>query len=359
MKHSGGDSESTNLFLFKNYKLFRREVKMRTKNISVILTVLLMVFVSVSFAIAQVPTEPIPKVEKYDYPSKPITLVVPYSAGGGTDRFARAFAGVAGQYFDVPVRVVVMPGEGAARGTRYVVESEPDGYTLNFNSGGAYIATPHVVDAGYMPRDLIGLARATVAPYVLIVNPGLEVETFEEFIEWGKANPGFPVGTSGVGSLSHLGCVLFFEKVGLEPNIIVHEGASESVLNVAGGHVKADVTTIGSGLGAINSGTVIPLLLLDDSPSPDLEGVPISEEVGLDFTWATPRGILGPQGIPEEILDYLDERFEKVIQDESFIALAEKLGEPVRYLNRHDFTEYFYNMSDEIEKVADRLFKEE
>jgi len=332
---------------------------MRTRNILIILVVLLIAFVSFSYANTEVQTETIPIVEKYNYPSKPITLVVPYSAGGGTDRFARAFAGVAGQYFDVPVRVVVMPGEGAARGTRYVVESEPDGYTLCFNSGGAYIATPHVVDAGYMPRDMVGLARATVAPYVLIVNPGLGVETFEEFVEWGKANPGFPVGTSGVGSLSHLGCVLFFEQIGLEPNIIVHEGASESVLAVAGGHVKADVTTIGSGLGAINSGSVIPLLLLDEEPSPDLEGVPISADAGLDFTWATPRGILAPLGIPEEIMDYLDERFEKVINDESFVALAERLGEPVRYLDRHDFTDYFYSMSDEIEKVANRLFKEE
>lgn len=336
---------------------------MRIKNNFVILIAILMVFVFVTFTSgqAQTATEEITipeKVEKYNYPSKPITLVVPYAAGGGTDLFARALAGVAGQYFDVPVRVVVMPGEGAARGTRYVVDSEPDGYTLCFNSGGAFIATPHVVDAGYMPRDLVGIARAGVAPYVLIVSPGLGVQTFDEFVEWGKANPGFPVGTSGVGSLSHLGCVLFFEKIGLEPNIIVHEGAAESVLAVAGGHVKADVTTIGSGLSAINAGSVIPLVLLDEEHSPDLEGIPVSKEVGLDFTWVTPRGLLAPKGVPEEILDYLDERFGKVIMDKSYLALAKKLGEPARYQNRHEFTEYFYKMSDEIEKVADRLFKQ-
>ncbi|GAB4114124.1 MAG: tripartite tricarboxylate transporter substrate binding protein [Candidatus Caldatribacteriota bacterium] len=315
------------------------------------LVALLFIFIFTSWVSA---TE---KVEKYNYPSKPISVVVPYAAGGGTDLFARALVGVASQYFDVPVRVVVMPGEGAARGTRYVVDSEPDGYTLCFNSGGAFIATPHVVDAGYMPRDLVGIARATIAPYVLIVNPGLGVKTFDEFIEWGKANPGFPVGTSGVGSLSHIGCALFFEKVGLEPNIIVHEGAAESVLAVAGGHVKADVTTIGSGLSAINSGSVIPLVLLDDEPSPSLKDVPISKDVGLDFTWATPRGLLAPKGVPEEILDYLDGIFAQVIADTSFVNLAKKLGEPPRYLNRHEFTEYFYNMSDEVEKIVDRLLK--
>lgn len=330
---------------------------MRIRNIVVVLVALLIIFVSISFANTEEQIEPIQKVEKYNYPSKPITLVVPYAAGGGTDLFARAVAGVAGQYFDVPVRVVVMPGEGAARGTRYVVESEPDGYTLCFNSGGAYIATPHVVDAGYMPRDLVGIARAGVAPYVLIISPSLGVETFEEFIEWGKANPGFPVGTSGVGSLSHLGCVLFFEEIGLEPNIIVHEGAAESVMAVAGGHVKADVTTIGSGLSAIKSGSVIPLVLLDEERSFDIPDVPISSELGLDFTWVTPRGLLAPKDVPEEILDYLDAVFEQVINDDSYKALAAKLGEPARHQNRHDFTEYFYNMSDEIEKVVERLFK--
>lgn len=268
--------------------------------ISILVSLLILIVTSLVIAQDQIDNDfVINKVEKYDYPTKPIRIVVPYAAGGGTDLFARAIGGVAPYYFDVPVRVVVMPGEGAARGTRYVVESEADGYTLCFNSGGAFIATPHVVDAGYMPRDLVGIARATVAPYVLIVNPGLGVNTLEEFIEWGKANPGFPVGTSGVGSLSHLGCVLFFEKIGLDPKIVVHEGAAESVLAVAGGHVKADLTTIGSGLSAINSGHVIPLVLVDDEHSPDLKDVPISKEVGLDFTWVTPRGLLAPKGTPE------------------------------------------------------------
>lgn len=315
------------------------------KKRKVVLFLLLMVFVFTSIC------------QSNDFPSEPIRLIVPYTAGGGTDRIARAFAGVAGGYSPVPIQVITMPGGGAADGTRYVVNSIPDGYTLSIGSFGSAIGPAVLRDVGYTPHDLKGVAQIAEIAQALVIHPESKWDLFEDFVEDAKNNPGkYTYATPGAGSFAHFTVEALCEKLGLDLLHIPHDSGAEAVFAVAGGHVDLASGSIGSMVAPHNAGTVRAIVQTGSIRESALDDVPTVLEEGYDFSFFTSRGIWAPKDVPNDRIAWLSELARKTLEDDSYISLANLLGDPPTFIPAEEFTDLTYEYYEIMSRMTEMLY---
>ena len=292
-----------------------------------------------------------------EYPNRPIQLVVPYSAGGGTDIVARYFATVAANYLDVPIRVVTMPGAGGTRGTRYVAESAPDGYTLVFGTLGSQLTSPIIQDVGYQPEDFEPVSIISAPSFMIVVEPDSELTDFAAFVEHVRANPGqVRYGSSGAGGSAHYMMALLSDRLGLEMVHVPFNGSSEAVANVMGGHVETAAPSTGSAAGGISAGNLRALVHTASNDLSAFPDVPSMQDAGYDFVFYTWRGIFAPKGTPEEVLEVLDELSQMVGANEEFrrlVSLAE--GEETAVIARAQFIDQYAREIVDARRIAPTL----
>ena len=278
-----------------------------------------------------------PALAGAEFPAKPISLVVPYSAGGGTDLQARAIASVADQYFGQPVVVVTKPGGGGAVGTAYVAHSKPTGYTLLYAVPAVTVVKPYMVKTPYAFEDLDPVIRVNDAPRILVVGNQQPWKTLEEFLDYAKKNPGkIKYGSAGPGTTTHIAMEGFAYVAGIKITHVPFKGCAKAIAAILGGHVAA--------FGAIPSECfqyfpkeMRPLAVFSPERLPDLPDVPTLIEKGIKFSDSSTRAIFVPAKTPPEIKAALHAGFKKVTEDKTFNALFQKLGEPVSYMNGDDF----------------------
>ena len=194
-----------------------------------------------------------------DYPSRPVTIIVPYTPGGSTEILTRMVAHELEQRLGKSVIVENKPGAGTVIGTTMVVKSDPDGYTLLMST-----PTPMAINATvykhlpYDPAtDLIPLAMVASAPFLLIVNPDLPVHSVKELIAYAKANPGkLSYGSGGVGSPHHLYAELLKSMTGIEMTHVPYKGSLPALNDVVAGHIPLMFCDIPPASGMIAAGKV-------------------------------------------------------------------------------------------------------
>jgi tripartite-type tricarboxylate transporter receptor subunit TctC len=301
--------------------------------------------------------DPQKEEKKAKFPSKPLELVVPYSAGGGTDQVARTFATSASEYTEVPVRVVVMPGSGGAEGTKFIADSEPDGYKVSFGTLGSALTTPLIEDVGYTHEDLEPIAIVTEPSFVIVVNPDAPWNDFKEFVQYMKDNPGkVSYGSSGAGGSAQFGAELLADSLGFEWKHVPFNGSSEAVAQVMGGNIDASFPSTGSSIAQINAGKLKALAVTGSKRLDALPDVPTVSELGYDYVYGTWRGILAPAGIPEEARQFWIDLAKKVTENETFIKLATKLeGEPPAYLGGDDFKTRVQKQGKQFKPIAEDI----
>lgn len=297
-----------------------------------------------------------------EFPSKPIEFVVPYSPGGGNDILARAIAGVAGSYFDVPIQIVNMPGAGGSVGLEYIANSDPDGHTIGISTDITAVTYPLMYDdAGYQIEDLAAAIQGSRTELVMLANVNSEWESMEDVIAYAEEHPGeLTYSSPGVGNALHLGFELLFREVGVELTHIPYEGSSEALHAVASGEADLVSTTLSSAVTAIEAEQVKPLAITSEERSEALEDVPTLIEQGYDFTYLNYRPIYISSGVPEERRVILEEKFMQIFTDEAYIELAKKLGEyPSEEIMGHEeMTEHLYELSKEFKPVIEEVFSE-
>src|SRR5215468_9457772 len=192
-----------------------------------------------------------------DYPDRPITLVVPYAAGGGNDVLARAVAETMSRSLGQPIVVENRGGAGGSIATRQVANAAPDGYTLGLGGTGTLAIDPTLYpNVGYdSRRDFAPVGLIATSPLIVLVNQSVPVHNVQELIALAKAQPGkLNYASAGVGSGIHLGTVLFAETAGIDLTHIPYKGSGPALTDLLGGHVQIYFSSLPPAVGLVKEG---------------------------------------------------------------------------------------------------------
>ncbi|RYF36924.1 MAG: tripartite tricarboxylate transporter substrate binding protein, partial [Comamonadaceae bacterium] len=253
-----------------------------------------------------------------DYPAKPIRLVVPFAAGGGSDIVARTVAQKLSESLGQPVVVDNKPGAGGNIGTDLVAKAAPDGYTIVMGVFG-----PIAVNAslfGNLPydpvRDFAPITQAVTVTNMLAVHPSVPANTVRELIEYGRRNPGkLASATGGTGTAGHMASELFKSMTKLDMTVLPYKGAAPAVNDVLGGQVPMTFEALLSTLPLVKAGKLKAIGVTTSARSSLLPEVPTIAEAGLPGYEANNwYGFLAPARTPRPIVERLHREIVKVLQ---------------------------------------------
>jgi len=263
------------------------------------------------------------------YPTKPITLVNPYAAGGPADTLGRALARELEKQLGQPVVVENKGGGGASIGASVVARAAPDGYTLLLGTAAAHIVTPlmqHTPYDGVQDFRFIGIVGNQ--PNMLVVHPKLGVKSVDELIALARKEPGqLNYGSAGPGSSPHLGAELFRQRAGIELMHIPYKGAAPAINDLVGGQVDMAVLNLAASLPFIKDGRLVALAYAAKERSPLLPAVPTLAEAGIrDAESASWYSLAAPAGTPDAVIERLNRAVNAVNQDPAYRQLMGAQG---------------------------------
>jgi tripartite-type tricarboxylate transporter receptor subunit TctC len=267
-----------------------------------------------------------------DYPARPVEMIVPFAAGGGSELLARLLADGLAKRLGQPFVVVNRPGANTNLGTYSVVRAKADGYTLLIASVGLAANPSLYKKLAFEPqRDLEPITLIANSPTVLAVPPSLPVNSLAEFIAYAKARPGeLNYASYGVGSGPHLATELFCAMTGTKMVHVPYGGGGPAAVGAMTNQVQALFSSILPVLGMIRGGTLKAIALASDRRFELLPDVPTFEEGGLDYRTGTWFGLLAPARTPLEIVGALNRAAVSVLQEQGVRArLAEQGAEMI------------------------------
>jgi tripartite-type tricarboxylate transporter receptor subunit TctC len=252
-----------------------------------------------------------------DFPSKPIRLVVPFAAGGGSDIVARTVAQKLAETIGQPVVVENRPGAGGNIGTDLVAKSPPDGYTIVMGVFGPIAVNPSLFgNLPYDPvRDFAPITQAVAVTNMLVVHPSVPANNLRELIEYGRRNPGkLASGTGGTGTAGHMASELFKSMTKLDMAVVPYKGAAPAVNDVLGGQVPMTFEALLSTLPHVRAGKLKAIAVTTSTRSSLLPNVPTMAEAGLPGYEATNwYGFLAPAQTPRPVVERLNREMVKVL----------------------------------------------
>lgn len=248
-----------------------------------------------------------------DYPNRTISLVVSYTAGGGTDTLARLFADKVSQTIGQKVIVDNRPGANGNVGTEAVATAEADGHTILLGNFGPMAVNPALYPD--MPHDpavaLQPVTQLAAAPLAILINSEVPANTLAEFIDYAKTRPGeLSFASAGAGTSNQLGAELLNMVAGTDLLHIPYRGAAQAMTAVVSGEVEMFIAPLPSAMPHLESGSVKALALTGPERSPVLPDLATTAELGFgDIAITTWYGILAPKDTPEAIIAKLQEQF--------------------------------------------------
>ena len=259
------------------------------------------------------------------WPVKPVTLVVPFPAGGGTDAFARPLSA---QFAKITGKTLIIENRGGAGGTlgaSIAARAQPDGYTLFMGAVHHSIAPAMYPRLDYdIQKDFVPLALVANVPQVLVVNPkNMPFADFKGFIEAVRKAPGkYNYGSAGAGTSHHLAGELFKQQTQTFITHIPYTGAGPSLRDLVGGQVDMMFDGLGSSAAHIKAGRVKALMVSGTKRNPAFPDVPCAAEVGLpDYTVTTWYGMWAPKGTPADVQARIVEELRKAGASEELKAI--------------------------------------
>ena len=273
---------------------------------------------------------PVAALAQDDYPNKPITIIVGYAAGGGTDVMARTAAPFLEKYLGAGASVVIknVPGASGQIGITEVAKAAPDGYTLGtFNLPGMMARTVDR-EAQYSHESFTYLANVVDDPNVIVTAKDSGIDTMEKLIASAKKNPGgMSVGMSSLGGDDHFALIKLQQQTHTSFNIIPYKGSAPARTAVMGGHVNVGIFNISEV--AKFEGELNVLGIAQDKRSSFAPNVPTFKEQGIKLINGSMRGIVAPKGLPANVERKLIEAFDKAGQDPEFLAAMQATANPV------------------------------
>ena len=279
------------------------------------------------------------------YPSRPIKLIAPYSAGGPGDTSGRLMAEALGRQLNQAVVVENRTGAGGVIGTEAVLHSEPDGYTLLVSAAATFTVIPAGKKVAYDPeKDFVPLGQTWYAAQALVVNPKSDFKTVADLIAYAKANPDkVSFGSAGNGTTTHLSMGMLSQEAGVRLVHIPYRSTSQSVVHVLGGQINAIFGDISTVAPQVKAGMLTALAVTGAERSPLLPNVPTTAEVGLPgiktVNWF---GIHAPAKTPPAILDRLKAAVKAAQLDPTYKAALTKLSNSTGTVGAEAFAEMIH-----------------
>jgi tripartite-type tricarboxylate transporter receptor subunit TctC len=245
-----------------------------------------------------------------DYPSRPITLIVPYAAGGGNDVMARFVAERMSRSLGQQIVIENKGGAGGSIATRQVARSAPDGYTLGLSGTGTHAINPTLYgNVGYDPRkDFAPVGLIATSALVVLVNNDVAAKTIPELIALARQSPGrLTYASAGVGSGIHLGAELFAAMAGIKLTHVPYKGSAPALTDLIGGHVQIYFSSLPPAIGLIKDGKVRALAVTGPQRSALLPELATVAEAGPlpGYEAVLHYGIVAPAGTPQPIIEKL------------------------------------------------------
>jgi tripartite-type tricarboxylate transporter receptor subunit TctC len=274
-----------------------------------------------------------------DYPSKPINVLIGYSAGGATDLSMRALAAEAAKILKQPIVVSNVVGAAGTLVLGRVKGEKPDGYTI-FNAPTAnFCRIPHLQAVPYDPlKDFSFIMQYGLYQYGLVVRADSPWKTFEEFIDYAKKNPRkVNYATSGLGTGQHLAMEYMAQKEKIEWNHVPFPGGLQAVTALLGGHVQA-VSQTTEWKEHVNAGTLRLLVVWTDQRLKAFPNVPTLREKGYPFAVHSALSLMGPAGMPKPVVEKLQNAFAQAMESKAFLDVMDKFDMPPAYLGSDALT---------------------
>ena len=293
-----------------------------------------------------------------EYPSKGISVICPWSAGGGTDACLRAFCEALSKQLGVTLTVDNRTGGGGIIGHQAIADADPDGYTMGMItfelSTYKHLGTSQITYEDYDP-----LCRVNTDAAAITVNAEWAkangISDLASFIDYCKAHPGeVQMGGSSNASVWHIAGGYLMNAAGIELQMITYqEGAATAVQNAASGFIQGVTVSLAEARSFIESGHLVCLGVMDTQRNALFPDVPTCQEQGYDITYFTQRGMAIPKGVPDDVKAKLVAACEAAIADPDFVEFMSNNGQAISYLNAEDYTAFLaQSLTDVGEAMA-------
>lgn len=290
-----------------------------------------------------------------DYPTREVTLIVPPSAGGGTDLIFRALAKATEPFLGRPIVVVNRPGAGGAIGTAEIARAKPDGYTL-----GAVLQQVHLPlmrpEVAYRWTDFTYIMMINADPMAFTVKADSPWKSLRDLVEAAKAKPGaITVGNCGMGCISHLAAGLLEQAGDVKFRHVPFEGHSPGRTALLGGHLDVMIMSPPEAVDYVKSGQLRVLAVASQNRDPLLPDTPTTAEAGYPLIAQAWRAIGGPKGIPADIQAKIHDAFKKGLETPAFQEFMKSSGFPILYMGSAELEAYVERERNDFKNTLERL----
>lgn len=276
-----------------------------------------------------------------DFPTRPVTLIVPWTPGGSTDTVLRLLAESASKYLGQPVIIVNKPGAAGTLGpSTMAATAKPDGYTIS-QVALSLFRMPYLQDVSYNPlKDftyIIGLSGYTTG---IVVRADAPWKSWQELVDFARANPGVVTyATTGVGSSLHMTMEEISKAADIKMQHIPTKGTAESIAMLMGGHVMVQADATGWAQ-MVDSGKFRLLVTWGEKRARRWPQVPTLKESGLNIVSIAPYGLAGPKGMDPAVVKVLHEAFRKALEDPAYKVVADRYDQEGFYRTSAEFTQW-------------------
>ncbi len=264
-----------------------------------------------------------------DYPNRSINVVVPFPAGGPSDVVARIVTEHMGRTLGQTLVIENVGGAGGTIGSARVAAAAPDGYTLLAGSMGSHVAAPVLTpNLKYDPaKDFIPIGPTAHSPAVIVARKNFPAKDLKEFIaDLKEKGNGFKQAHGGIGSSSHMACLLFTNAVAATPTAVAYRGTGPAMNDLVGGHVDFFCEQSVSVTEQVKSGAIKAYAVSADTRLASLPDVPTAKEMGVNYSMSIWAGIFAPKGTPPAMVAKLADALDKALDDPSVQQRINNLG---------------------------------
>lgn len=289
------------------------------------------------------------------YPEKPITIIVPFSAGSGTDLDARGIAIYLEKHLGVPVKIENVMGAEGKLGLTKLWRSKPDGYTLLIHTEAQSLMGDMILrNVEYHSADFSHVGTFTVGNSVIVCHAD-SWKTFPELVKAGQERA-LIGGNPGKGTPSHYNAVALAKKLGMKVNWVPFSGAGEALSALAGKHTEFSIHTSPSILSLVKAGKIRPVVVMSDVKDIVFPEVPIVKELGYNVEFlGVIRALDGPPKMPESVLQVLEKALGQAVKDPGFVAWAQNRMSQIFHLNREEYQRLIQSQARELQENKDVL----
>ena len=291
-----------------------------------------------------------------DFPMRPVTLIVPWPAGGTTDVAIRALAEATERHLGQSIVIVNRPGVSGTLGpVQMATTATPDGYTISqipLNVFRVPFERQTTFDPGKDLSYIIGLTGYT---FGVVVQSDAPWKTFQDLLADAKARPGkITYGSPGFGTTPHVVMAQIARQQGIDWIHVPFKGTSETINAILGGHIDADAD--GSAWGPmVNEGKLRLLVTFGTARTANWPNVPTLEEIGIDMVAMAPYGLAGPKGMDSQIVKALHDAFKNGMTEPSYVATLKRLDQEPLYMNSEDYHSFAMRQLIEQKRLVEEL----